>query len=165
MKSSLSLLFIPVVKVPLFFGAFKPNRELSVAVAVKEEFLFRGILQNLLARRDRPITSILLTSIVFTVWHVGVWDPTVWTFSQIFFASILLGIIYFRSGSIAAVIVLHAAYDAIFSFTPLISSPLNENWGFAPLLSAVALVIYWAYRAKGQSLRGGKWAGSGIHPL
>ena len=52
MKSSLSLLFIPVVKVPLFFGAFKPNRELSVAVAVKFVLALALVLEVVSSARE-----------------------------------------------------------------------------------------------------------------
>jgi membrane protease YdiL (CAAX protease family) len=120
----------------------------SLPVAIKEEFLFRGILQNLLTGRLGALKAILITNLVFTLWHVGVWSPSVWVFSQIFLAGVLLGLVYWRSGSIMAVIVLHTVYDAIFSFTPFTSSPLNENWGFIPMLSAVALVACWAFRRR-----------------
>ena len=126
----------------------------SVPVAVKEEFLFRGIVQNLLSEKFGFVKSVLFTSTLFTAWHIGVWEPTVWTFSQIFLASILLGVIYVHSGSILAAIVIHAVYDALFSFTPLLSAPLNANWGFVPLLASVALVSYWALQgAHGLTLR------------
>lgn len=120
----------------------------SVVVAVKEEFLFHGVLQNLLAEKFGFVKSVLFTSTLFTAWHIGVWTPTVWTFSQIFLASILLGVVYFHSGSILAAIVIHTAYDALFSFTPLLSVPFNENWGFVPLLASVVLVLHWASNGK-----------------
>lgn len=125
----------------------------SLPVGIKEEFLFRGIMQNLLVQRYGSLRGILITSLIFTLWHVGVWNPTVWTFSQIFFAGVILGAIYLRSGSILAVIVLHAVYDAIFSFTPYATIPLNENWGFIPLLGSVALVAYWAFNRNGYNER------------
>ena len=123
----------------------------SVPVAMKEEFLFRGIVQNLLAEKFGFVKSVLFTSTIFTAWHIGVWEPTVWTFSQIFLASILLGVVYVHSGSILAVIVIHALYDALFSFTPLLAVPLSANWGFVPLLTSIALVIYWALSPRVQS--------------
>jgi membrane protease YdiL (CAAX protease family) len=76
----------------------------SIPVALKEEFLFRGIVQNLLMERLGFAKSVLLTSVIFTAWHIGVWEPSLWVFSQIFLASILLGIIYVHSGSIMVVI-------------------------------------------------------------
>lgn len=116
----------------------------SLPVAIKEEFLFRGIIQNLLAQKMGVYKGVLATSVIFTAWHLGVWEFTPWVVAQIFFASILLGLVYVRSGSITFVIAIHAIYDALFSFSPLVSSPLSPNWGFLPLLTAVALVVYWA---------------------
>jgi len=116
----------------------------SIPVAFKEEFLFRGIMQNLLTERWDTLKAILMTSTVFTLWHVGVWEPSIWTFGEIFLASVIIGLMYVRSGSIAMVIALHAVYDAIYSFTPLLTPPLPENWGFLPMLASVALACYWA---------------------
>jgi membrane protease YdiL (CAAX protease family) len=121
----------------------------SLPVGIKEEFLFRGIMQNLLVQRYGSLQGVLITSLIFTLWHIGVWNPTVWTFSQIFFAGVILGMVYVRSGSILAVIILHTVYDAIFSFTPFAAIRLNENWGFIPLLSAVALVTFWTFGGRG----------------
>lgn len=118
----------------------------SIPVGIKEEFLFRGIMQNLLTERFGVLKGILITSTVFTLWHVGVWEPSLWTFGEIFLASVLIGLVYVRSGSIATVIVLHAVYDAIYCFTPLMTPPLQENWGFVPMLVALALVAVWARR-------------------
>jgi membrane protease YdiL (CAAX protease family) len=121
----------------------------SFPVAIKEEFLFRGIVQNLLEKKFGAMYAIVITSSLFTVWHFGVVPNSVWEFSQIFFAGILLGLVYVRTGSILMVIVLHGVYDAIFSVTPLLSSPLDENLGFVPLLAAVGFVYFWACFGKG----------------
>lgn len=139
------------LSIPIFIGQYKLSNSVailfavsSIPVAIKEEFLFRGIVQNILSERFGAMKSILFTSAIFTAWHIGVWEPSVWVFSQIFLASILLGVIYTYSGSIFAVIAIHAVYDAVFSFTPLLPISLNENWGFIPLLTALALVFCWA---------------------
>lgn len=122
----------------------------SVFVAIKEEFLFRGIVQNLLGQKLGSLKAILLTSIVFTVWHIGVWNFTPWVFSQIFVASVILGTVYIYGGSMVVVVVIHAIYDAMFSFTPWIPQPLPENFGFLPLLAALLVVSYWA-RSRGRA--------------
>ena len=116
----------------------------SVPVALKEEFLFRGIVQNLLSQKLGNVKAILLASAVFTVWHVGVKTPDAWVFVQIFFASTLLGLIYVGSGSIVAVIAVHAVYDALY-FMPLTSIPQDASRGFIPLLAALGCVIYWGF--------------------
>ena len=120
----------------------------SIPVAIKEEFLFRGIVQNLLETRHGPMCAVFYASIIFTAWHIGTWEPSVWTFGQIFLVGVVLGLVYVRTGSIVTAIVLHTLYDAVFSFTPLISSPLEQNWGFVPLSIAVAAVFYWAQAGK-----------------
>lgn len=141
--------------VPVLIGNYALNTSLamlfavtSIAVAIKEEFLFRGIMQNLLQTKFGALRAVLYTSIIFTAWHIGTWEPGVWIFGHIFLASLVLGMVYIRTGSILAVIALHTFYDAVFSFTPLIHKPLNQNWGFVPLILAVAAVYYWAKAGK-----------------
>ena len=120
----------------------------SIPVAIKEEFLFRGIVQNLLESRYGQMRAVFYASVIFTAWHIGTWEPSVWIFSQIFFVGLVLGMVYIRTGSIWAAIVLHALYDAVFSFTPLVRPPLDQNWGFVPLAITVVAVSYWAQAGK-----------------
>jgi len=40
----------------------------NIPVTVKEEFLFRGIVQNLLLEKLGSVNAILLTSAIFTLW-------------------------------------------------------------------------------------------------
>lgn len=140
-----------LLSIPLLVGNYglQPSSALlfaitSIPVAIKEEFLFRGIVQNLLEKKWGAMIAIFVTSIIFTAWHFGVMQTSVFAFSQIFFVSLMLGLIYVRTGSITLVVVLHAVYDALFSFTPLLSSPLDEDLGFVPLLAAVGFVYFWA---------------------
>jgi membrane protease YdiL (CAAX protease family) len=120
----------------------------SIPVAIKEEFLFRGIVQNLLESRYGQMRAVFYASVIFTAWHIGTWEPSVWIFSQIFFVGLVLGMVYIRTGSIWAAIVLHALYDAVFSFTPLVRPPLDQNWGFVPLAITAVAVFYWAQAGK-----------------
>lgn len=116
----------------------------SVPVGIKEEFLFRGIVQNLLETRYGLLVAVIATNVLFVVWHIGALPSSLWTFGQIFLAGSLLGFIYAKSGSIALVIGLHALYDAISSFTPILPRPFSDNWGFVTLAPAFALIAYWA---------------------
>ena len=116
----------------------------SIPVAVKEEFLFRGIVQNLIESRRSLVVAIVVSNGLFSVWHVGALPHSVWMFSQVFLAGSLLGFVYAKSGSIALTIALHAAYDAVFAFTPLLARPFSANWGFLVLVPAFLLVAYWA---------------------
>lgn len=112
----------------------------SIAVALKEEFLFRGIVQNLLRSRFGDARSVFVTSIVFTAWHYGVVPASSWPFIQIFMAGTILGFIYVRTGSIWAVVVLHALYDAMFAIPNLVTSAHGNGFAFLELLTALALV-------------------------
>lgn len=113
----------------------------SLVVALKEEFLFRGIVQNLIHTRLGYAQAVLITTTFFTGWHYGVVPHTPWSFTQIFLASIILGIIYVRTGNIWVVVVLHAVYDALFAFPNLFTSQHSNGVAFLELLSATVLLV------------------------
>lgn len=146
------------VSIPVLVGNYGLDRQLaalfaltSIPVAIKEELLFRGIAQNLLEARFGAAKAVGFASAIFTAWHIGVVEPSVAGFVQIFLASVVLGVVYLRSRSLMAAIAMHAAYDALFSFSPLLPKPLGEAWGLAPLLGSAALLLLWAWRDRGQS--------------
>jgi len=148
----LALALLVFLCVPVLTGADKMGRLAivfaitAIPVGIKEEILFRGIVQNLLVERLGAAKAIVLTSAVFTVWHIGVWafDPFVYT--QMFLAGLLLGAVYLRSGSLLLVIAIHALFDALYSLSPFLSAPISQNWGYALLSAAVVLAIYWSVR-------------------
>jgi membrane protease YdiL (CAAX protease family) len=124
---------------PLFAVLFGVG---SIAVALKEEFLFRGVIQNLLQRRFGFTKAVLLTTAIFTAWHYGVVENTGWQFALIFLASIAIGVIYVRSGSIWVAVALHAAFDAILALPTLISYKHNIAVAFLMLLGAVGFACF-----------------------
>lgn len=119
----------------------------SVAVALKEEFLYRGVLQNLLERRFTLLRAIVLSNIVFTLYHYGAQPFTFWNLTEIFCAGCILGLLYAATGSMALVVGLHAVNDAIWSFTPLMATPLPRPMGSAILLSALIFYAMWYLRS------------------
>lgn len=138
------------MSVPVLIGQYKLAAPVallfavtSVPVAFKEEFLFRGIVQNLLTQKLGVLKAVFATSIIFTAWHVGAWQFSVGSFAQIFLASVVLGVIYVSSGSILAAIVIHAIYDALFSFSPFLPNPLPGIFGFLPLLASACFFFCW----------------------
>lgn len=116
----------------------------SIPVAIKEEIVFRGIVQNLLTKKYGIVIGVILASAVFLVAHIGVIPTSLSSFSSIFIYGLLFGFIYIRSGSILVVIIVHAAYDAIWSFSPFISAPLDAKYSLIPLLGSLTFVLYWA---------------------
>lgn len=125
----------------------------SLPVGIKEEIVFRGVPQQLLGQRMHGIKAIVVTSVVFVAWHVGVVSSVPWTFFEIFLASVLLGLIYYCSGSLVAVIAVHALYDALYALSPWLARPLALVWGPLLLLVAVGMVFFWATRMDRQGAR------------
>lgn len=119
----------------------------SIVVAIHEEFLFRGIMQTLIARRGGTLKAIGITSAVMTVWHIGALPLNVFNFWQVFAISCMLGLIYAATQSILLVVVLHALYDASWSATPVLPSPLAWHWGSVLLLAALLLTWWWVRSA------------------
>lgn len=128
-----------------FFFAFT-----SLFVAIKEELLFRGILINFLERRIGIFYSVVLSSLVFAIWHIGVVNPDFWNFIQILMAGLFLGVIYVGTGSIIMVIAFHAIYDAIFCFSPFFD--LNDRVlpGILLLMLASLFMVSWVRSIKSE---------------
>lgn len=116
----------------------------SLVVGLKEEILFRGVLQGLLHQKFGAVRAVALSTVLFVVYHVGSvpWNP--FGYFVIVFASVLLGCIYARTGSLALVVALHAAFDAISALGPLPRGTVPLGWAYASLSLAVAAVGWWA---------------------
>jgi membrane protease YdiL (CAAX protease family) len=115
----------------------------SIIVGIHEEFLFRGIIQNLIERRLGTLKAIGITSAVMTVWHIGAVYPHFFSFWQVLTISCMLGLIYAATRSIWLVVVLHVVYDALWSATPVLAVPLAYHWGALLLLAALVLTWLW----------------------
>lgn len=116
----------------------------SIPVAFKEEFFFRGILQNVIARKRSHGSAIFITNIVFTAYHIGV-GPEGIDYGIIFMAGALFSFIYARTGNIWVVISLHALDDALLSFSPYIQPTWHPGKAFILLAAPSAvLALIWA---------------------
>ena len=118
----------------------------AVAVGVKEEFLFRGVIQNYLMKRLGFTKSVLLTSFLFAAWHFGVGPTSFLDYAHIFLASIVLGVLYVRTGSMLLVIVVHIAYDMLFSLPNYFDA--SKAIAFSLLLYSIALACFGAKRSE-----------------
>ena len=124
----------------------------SIAVALKEEFLFRGVVQNLLQSKFGFAKAVLLTTFAFTAWHFGAVESTRWQFVLIFMASIAIGVIYVRTGSIWVAVVLHAVFDALLAFPTLVEHKYHVAVTFLLLLGAVGIACFRATTEPGKPL-------------
>jgi membrane protease YdiL (CAAX protease family) len=87
----------------------------SIVAAICEETGFRGYMQAPLQKRYGPKTAIILTSILFTLIHLSHrWAVPI--IPHIFGASVLLGLLAWRSGSLIPGIIGHAILD-IFDYS------------------------------------------------
>ena len=87
----------------------------SVVAGICEETGFRGYMQVPLEKRYGPAAGIIISSIVFMLIHLShSWAAPI--LPHIFFASVLLGILAYRSGSLIPGIVGHSILD-IFDYS------------------------------------------------
>jgi membrane protease YdiL (CAAX protease family) len=94
-KNSLQDLFMNLLFIAVFAG-------------VGEELFFRGVLQRIFIRLFKsPVAGIIITAIVFSAIHLQFYG-----FIPRFILGVLLGLIYWYSGSLWPAIVAHFVYDA-----------------------------------------------------
>ena len=119
---------------------------ISVFAGVGEELFFRGVLQRLFIKAFKnPWAGILVTAFLFSALHVQFFG-----FIPRFLLGILLGAVYWYSGSLLTAIVAHFIYDAFFItvayFQPAIIDDTNAVMfnGSAQIVLAIvsaALVV------------------------
>ena len=110
----------------------------SLVVGLREELAYRGLLQRLLADRFGFWPALLGATLCFTLYHIGVQPPDAYSFFQIAAAGLVLGLTYHLTKSIVAVAVLHALYDIVYAYSPVLTPPLPEICGV--LVFGVALL-------------------------
>lgn len=87
----------------------------SVVAGICEETGFRGYMQAPLEKKYGPSTAIIITSIVFMFIHLShSWAAPI--LPHIFFASVLLGILAYKTGSLIPGIIGHSFLD-IFDYS------------------------------------------------
>lgn len=116
----------------------------SIFVGIKEEILFRGVLQGVCRRFMSPVKSVVLISLVFTVWHYGVQPFNVYTVSQLLVAGLVLGLMYEATRSLLLVIGVHTLYDVLYAISPVVAKPYHPLLGWFIGMYCVGLAYSWA---------------------
>lgn len=115
----------------------------SLVVGLHEELVFRGILQNLLLEPLGFFGTVVLSNVVFTVFHFGAQPLDPANAFSIFVTGCVLGVLYQRTGSIMAAIAIHATLDAWICFSPFLQLPWPDidriYFDLIALLFAVSL--------------------------
>ena len=129
-RNTVQDLFINLVFVAVFAG-------------VGEELFFRGVLQRLFIKLFKnPWAGILVTSFIFSAIHLQFYG-----FVPRFILGILLGLIYWYSGSLWPAIIAHFAYDAfavvMIWFNPALAEQdsVTISLGNKSILAAISLAL------------------------
>ena len=115
----------------------------AVFAGIGEELFFRGVLQRLFIKLFKnPWAGILVTAFIFSAIHAQFYG-----FIPRFILGILLGLIYWYSGSLWPAIIAHFAYDAfaviMIWFNPAMAEQdsVAVSLGNKSLLAAVSLAL------------------------
>jgi membrane protease YdiL (CAAX protease family) len=113
---------------------------ISVFAGIGEELFFRGVLQRLLIKAFKnPWAGIIVTAFLFSALHLQFFG-----FIPRFLLGILLGAVYWYSGSLVTAIIAHFAYDAFFItwayFQPQIIDETESAVAKGPAQMILALV-------------------------
>lgn len=127
---------------------------IAVFAGIGEELLFRGVLQRILIKIFKnPWLGIILTAVVFSAIHLQFYG-----FIPRLILGIILGLIYWYSGSLWPAILAHFAYDAFFIVMVYLNPALADDQSntitpgspvFMALFSAAALVyLIWIMKKR-----------------
>lgn len=97
---------------------------IAILPAIFEEIMFRGVLQNVLTKWFKgPWAAILVTAFIFSIIHMSFYG-----FFVRFALGIILGLVFYYSGSLWLVIIFHFLYNGL-QVTALYFLQIGENPG------------------------------------
>jgi membrane protease YdiL (CAAX protease family) len=120
----------------------------SMAVGLREEMVYRGVLQRVLTERYGLWAALVMSNVVFIFYHWGALPFTPYNVWQFFAMGTILGLMYHQTKSLGLVVGVHAAYDAVQCFTPLVAQPLGRGWAALILLAVVGALAGQVGRGK-----------------
>lgn len=137
-----------VILVPIFTGDEgmpSPLRYLfaatSLLVALREELAYRAIFQRLLTERFGFPLALATTTLAFIGYHYGIQPFSFPHVAELVFCGLIFGVAYHVTHSLALVVVLHAVYDAIWPFTPVVPWRLPDHAGAAIFLITLGAML------------------------
>jgi len=114
----------------------------SFIVGFREEIFYRGFIQNELCKRMKLIPTILLTSIIFTSYHIVYFYWGLWvTLIQVILWSIFIGFVYYITSNILLVSLVHSFYDALPFITPIRRINISNIYGLLFIMISISLLI------------------------
>ncbi len=121
----------------------------AIPVGFAEELFARGIVQTLCVARWGAWRGVAISTGVFTAYHLGVapGGEFILNYVSIALGGLLFGLIYLKSGSLLAVIILHDLYDALISL-PRVFGAASEDLGIILEAIAVLYLLIWTTSKK-----------------
>jgi membrane protease YdiL (CAAX protease family) len=117
----------------------------SLVVGWREEYFYRGVLQNLLHSKVGPAMGLLVANAFFVLYHIGTAPFVLASISQWFLLGLAFSFIYLATRSVLATALAHAAYDAVFALGPYhVAPPVGIPSILLIDFIAVGVLIYWA---------------------
>ncbi|MFL5808876.1 MAG: CPBP family intramembrane glutamic endopeptidase [Flavisolibacter sp.] len=110
---------------------------ISLFAAIGEELFFRGVLQRLFIRAFKdPWAGIVMTAAIFSAFHLQFYG-----FFPRLFLGIILGAIYWYSGSLWTAILAHFCYDGFIIVLVYLNPKMIENTN-QPMINSTAIGFY-----------------------
>lgn len=120
----------------IFSGSFIYSLLITgIAVPIFEELLFRGLVFGELKKVSHIWVALILQAVIFGVIHLNVIQG-----SYAMIIGLLLGFVYYRSGSLLAPILLHMTFNSSsVIIDEFVSAETLEKWNLHILIISVAL--------------------------
>ena len=122
---------------------------IAILPAIFEEILFRGVLQNILTKFLKgPWVAILITALIFSVIHMSFYG-----FFVRFALGVILGLVFYYSGSLWLVIIFHFLYNglqvtALYLFQMSDNPAIKDVEGNFPLWAGGLALVFLVYALK-----------------
>ena len=119
-----------------FWSVVKALRAILYAPIV-EEILFRGLLQKQLLKKLSPFVGVLVSSVLFFLWH-----SNISTRFTVLIIGLALGFIYYRTDKLIICIMVHSFYNLLCAITisvPKYADPLLHYFLFPAVLIVVSI--------------------------
>ena len=122
---------------------------IAILPAIFEELLFRGVIQNIFTKWFKgPWVAILLTAFIFSIIHLSFYG-----FFVRFALGIILGLIFYYSGSLWLVIIFHFFYNglqvtALYFFNMTENPNVKDIEGNFPLWVGIIAIVILFYAFK-----------------
>lgn len=140
------------------FGFWGAALKVVVLAPIIEEILFRGIIMHGLMRNYRSWYAVLLSGLLFSLFHLNPWQMT-----YTFFLGLLLGWLMVRTRSLPLTILVHSINNLIvlLSITyqdqlqrnALYNLPRDKNTYIASLAMAIGILLIFAITLKKKKAR------------